>query len=585
MSAKRREESSFLDEIRAHDAAVRAVIPELWIGAEPTFTRADSQHVAWLFEAQGDDKEDRALSLLRSLATRLGRSVRLSRVEGRAYAGEERPRFALAATWARENDDGAHVDDSALAVEPTPVPAIDTRTTAWLTVTPDPGVVEVNAAPCATLEEFFAQTCSVYAAAEDAGLSAQRHRYNGQICDSGGGGQLSLGGPSAERSPFFVNPTLLPALLRYANRHPSLSYAFAPACIGSAGQGPRPDEGVRERFDELSVALELLERRVDEGAPPSPEELWGALAPLLVDGSGNSHRAEINVEKLWSPHLGARGRLGVVELRSLAMPSTPERMTALAALFRALAARLARAPYREPLIDWGAALHDRFALPMLLSLDLHEVLADLDAHGVGLGARMRGELSRPVEPIVRTRFDDAELTISPAREFWPLLGDTASQEHAGARLVDASTERLEIVVRTSSTTRPGSLSVGGTRVPLVPLLASPGGRASEASYVAAVRYRAFVPAPGLHASLSANDPIRFVWTRGDRAIAVTLHAWRPDGGGYDGLPTSEPEAARRRKERVVIAPCPPEPTRDLDPVSPTVSDARFTVDLRRPRPL
>ncbi|MEO7092398.1 MAG: transglutaminase family protein, partial [Polyangiales bacterium] len=421
------------------------------------------------------------------------------------------------------------------------------------------------------------------AAAGDAGLAAVRYRYNGQVCDSGGGGQLSIGGPSADRSPFFVKPSLLPGLLRYANRHPSLSYAFAPPCIGSASQGPRPDEGVRERFDELGVALELLEARIDAGDAPSPDQLWNALAPLLVDGSGNSHRAEVNVEKLWSPHLGARGKLGVVELRSLSMPETPQRITALAALFRAIAARLTRAPYREPLVDWGASLHDRFALPTMLMNDLREVLDDLEQHEVGLGPTIRAELLRAPEPIVRTRLDEAELVITAAREFWPLLGDTASQEHAGARLVDASTERLEIVVRTPANEGAGTIRVAGVAVPLVPQESSAGGPEGETCHLAGVRYRAFVPAPGLHESLPANDPVEVEWRQRDRVVTVTLHAWTPAGGGYDGLPTSAREAARRRKERAIVRVRRAETTVDTNAApSRSTGSARFTVDLRRP---
>ena len=576
MSALPRAEGSFVEELRAHDDAVRAVLPELWIGAEPTFTRADSQHVAWLFEARGDDKEERARTLLRALAPRLAARVRLFAVEGRRYAGEDESRFALAATWSRDGAMRAVVEEDALERPPVPVPTIDHATTALLTVTPDPGVVEVNAAPCASLEDFHAHATAIYAAARDAGLSTVRHRYNGDAGDSGGGGQLSLGGPSPARSPFFTQPLLLPSFLRYFNAHPSLSYAFAPPCIGSAGQGPRPDEGVRERFEELDLTLAVLEARADAGEEITPEQLWCALAPLLVDGSGNAHRAEINVEKLWSPHLGARGKLGVVELRSLAMPDTPERMTVLAALFRAIAARLVRAPFREPLRDWGGALHDRFALPSLLADDLRAVLDDLDRHDVGLGPSMRAELLQPPDAIARVHLDDAELVISPAREFWPLLGDTASQEHAGARLVDASTQRIELQVHAPASTWPGHVTVQNVPIPLV---------RSGARHLAGVRYRAFVPSPGLHASLPVHDPLEVVWIRGARAITLLLHAWKPGGGGYDGLPASRDEAERRRKERVIVRARSIQPRTEPMPALPSANDVRFTVDLRRPRPL
>ena len=236
-------------------------------------------------------------------------------------------------------------------------------------MTPDPGVIEVNGAPAPDLETFYREALATYAAAEAGGLSPVRYRFNGQVSDSGGGGQITLGGPSPEASPFFRHPGLLPRLVRYLCNHPALSYAFAGDCVGSASQGPRPDEGARERFEELQVAVDRLEAR---GAHVTPGELWESLAPLLVDASGNSHRAELNVEKLWNPFLPGRGKLGVVELRALRMAPTAAHLAAVAALFRALAARLQAAPYDEPLADWGAALHDQLALPSRLEADLQE---------------------------------------------------------------------------------------------------------------------------------------------------------------------------------------------------------------------
>ena len=137
-------------------------------------------------------------------------------------------------------------------------------------------MVEVNLAPAEDLEGFLGFARMAYAAAEEVGLAARRFRYNGEVADSGGGGQITLGGPSPAASPFLRHPSLLPSLLRYLNHHPSLSYWFAPECVGSASQGPRPDEGVRERFDELEVALAALERRGDAVTPP---ELWGTPRP------------------------------------------------------------------------------------------------------------------------------------------------------------------------------------------------------------------------------------------------------------------------------------------------------------------
>ena len=528
-----------LSECRAQDEVLRGAGLEIWLGAEPTFTDRSSQDPHWLWMAEGGDKEDRAAALLRELLASLASSFRLERPEGRLYPGEEKPRFCLGAAYLPR---GGGVER-------------------WLTVAPDPGVVEVNLAPAPDLVTFAEHVGSVYAAAAAAGLSPERFRWNGQAGDSGGGGQITLGGPSPERSPFFLRPRLLPSLVRYLNHHPSLSYAFAPECVGSAGQGPRPDEGVRERFDELGVALDRLAQRDAPGA----EELWTSLAPLLVDASGNSHRAEVNVEKLWNPHLPGRGKMGVVELRALRMPPAPERLLALGALFRAVAARLAREPFDEPLLDWGPELHDRASLPHWLGQDLAGVMADLAEHGLAPGKRLQSWLMPEGAELARVEHAGATLAVRRAADFWPLMGDVASQEGATARLVDASSERIELLV-TSPGTPPGRLAAQGVEVTLE--------AAGGPLHVGAVRYRAFAPQPGLHPGLGPHDPLVLEWERRGEAVRIELHGWKPGGGGYDVLPADAAEAALRRLERVVVR-----PGRFRNPLR--APSARLTLDLRR----
>jgi uncharacterized protein (DUF2126 family) len=521
-------------EIDAHDKAVAAAAPgvDLWIGAEPTFTCRESQEPEWLWIAEGGDKKERARALLAHLAPHLHSETAIEEIVGRHFPDEPAPRFAWAARWP-----GA---------------------TGPLTVTPDPGVVEVNLAPAPDLATYARWAGAVHDAATATGLSPLRYRYSGEVVDSGGGGQLTFGGPTAETSPFFRRPWLLSGLLRYLNRHPSLSYWFASECVGSSSQGPRPDEGVRERFEELEVALAALER-----TEPTPELIWGSLAPLLVDASGNAHRAEVNIEKLWNPHLPERGMLGLVELRSLRMESSAARMTAVAALFRALLARLCAARYREPLIEWGGALHDRFALPHFLVEDLSAVLADLDRHGVGLGPELSALVREPIEPVAELELGGSRRVIRRALEFWTLVGDVASQERQGARLVDASNARHEIVV----TGPPGRIGAAGVELPLHP--------AGAGSQVAAIRHRAFVPRPGLHPSLEAQDPLVLAWEVDGRAVSVALHGWIPAGGVYPGLPADADEARRRRRERVVVSSVPAPVALRPRPMSPTL-----TVDLR-----
>ncbi|MCP5195883.1 MAG: transglutaminase family protein [Gammaproteobacteria bacterium] len=302
-----------------------------------------------------------------------------------------------------------------LAGFPPPVDA----SVAWTTLTPDPAVVEANMAPAPDTTVFLQETRACFAAAAAAGLSPYRLHYNGQITDSGGGGQITLGGPTPDRSPFLAHPHLLPALIAYFNRHPALSFYFAGDFIGSSSQAPRADERTVDLFEELTLALALLGRQCN----PTPELLWQTLSPFLADPAGNPHRAEINIEKLWNPYLPGRGCLGLVEFRAFRMPSTPERLTALATLLRAIAAMLIQSPKRLRLMHWGRELHDRFALPFYLRADLWEVLDELASVGLGLGQPLITELLNEEHSwIGEATFGSCQLTIRRGLEFWPLLG-------------------------------------------------------------------------------------------------------------------------------------------------------------------
>ncbi|WP_165873467.1 transglutaminase family protein [Parasulfuritortus cantonensis] len=421
----------------------------------------------------------------------------------------------------------------------------------WTTVTPDPAVIEVNTAPSVDARDFLARSRAIYATAADEGLAPYRLYYNGAVADSGGGGQITLGGPSPDASPFLLAPRLLPRLVRFLNRHPALSYLYCHDYMGSGGQSVRTDERGMDTFDELQLALALLER----DPAPSPEHLWHGLASFLCDAAGNSHRAEVNIEKLWNPFLGSRGKQGLVEFRALRMQHSPERATALACLLRALVAFLACRDDALPLLDWGRELHDRFALPFYLEQDMEAVLGALASAGLELDeaitARLRLDEFRHLG---NAELPGCVLEIRRALEFWPLLGDAASPEQGGSsRLVDASTARLEIRLRP----RPGAgpdwqawrIATCAVALPMRPER----DREGELK-VFGLRYRSFVPGWGLHPGLGSQTPVRLRLSHPDLAEAylVTLHEWRPAGGGYPGLPDSLAEAANRRAERITV---------------------------------
>jgi uncharacterized protein (DUF2126 family) len=194
------------------------------------------------------------------------------------------------------------------------------------------------------------------------------------------------------------------------------------------------------------------------------------------------------------------------------------------------------------------------------------VLGDLDEHGLGIPAELRRELEAWRDPGITCRLGDATLGLRPALEFWPLVGDVASQERATARWVDASTQRWELSVDGPG---PDRVSIGGTWAQLRPL--------GDGSRAIGVRRRVYQPSPGLHPGLPAVDPLVIEWAWAGRAQRIELWAWRPSGGAYDGLPRDDRDALARRQERIKIA------TREGG-----ISAARFwrearpfTIDLRR----
>lgn len=442
------------------------------------------------------------------------------------------------------------------------LPPVD-QTVELTTITPDPAVIEVNAAPSARASEFLERSRMLYAAATTQRLSTYRLYFNGTVADSGGGGQITLGGPSPAASPFVVVPQLLPRLVRFLNHHPCLSYLYSHEFVGSSGQSARADERGSDSLDELALTLALLARTPDADAAL----LWRSLSPFLCDIAGNNHRAEINIEKLWNPYLPGRGQLGLVEFRALRMQQTPERATALVCLLRAITAMLMTQDYEHALIDWGRTLHQRFALPFYLEQDLCAVLDTLDDAGLGLGEEIETVLRREeFRYWASVTLPGATLELRRGLEFWPLLGDVASPEQGGtSRLIDSSTTRVELRLRpdpphvdgTNKGEKAGAMtgwegwqaSVGGIALPW---------RDERDAHgplkVFSIRYRSFTPSTGLHPTLNDQSPVtvQLQHPAHPDAQALTIHEWRPGNLPYDGLPSDIADAAQRRAERLVL---------------------------------
>jgi uncharacterized protein (DUF2126 family) len=456
-------------------------------------------------------------------------------------------------------------------------PPVD-ASVAWTTITPDPAVIEVNLAPADHSTNFYRYCELFYTAAQKLGLSPYRLHYNGVVSDSGGGGQFTLGGPEPLKSPFFRYPYLLPRLIRYLNAHPALSYWFSPPSIGSSSQSPRTDEGVAESFLELSLALEQLEK-IEK---LSPDFIWSSLSPFLVDPSGNPHRSEMNIEKLWNPYLPGRGCLGLVEFRAFRMQRSPQCATAISVLLRSIVAMLSQQDKVTDLLIHGSALHDKYALPFYLQMDLQHVFKDLQDSGLPLHDSIKSILlQEPVRFIGTASFHSCNIELQHALEFWPLVGDVASQENVGSRIIDASTTRIQITLSMEpdqvTQLDDWDLWVDGYRLPLS-LEQNEHGQVK----ITGIRYRSFQPVIGLHPHIKSRGSIAFVVAnRGlKEALEISYYEWQPQGLAYSGLPEDMAEAERRRDERFITKIIPFNGLEKIKtPPNSAVTD--FCVDLRR----
>jgi uncharacterized protein (DUF2126 family)/transglutaminase-like putative cysteine protease len=410
-----------------------------------------------------------------------------------------------------------------------------------LLITPDPGVIEVNLHPTSTWAELNELTHTVYAIAREQRLCAETFALDGRHSGTGGGNHITLGGPEPMRSPLVRRPDLLVSMITYWQHHPSLSYLFSGRFVGPTSQAPRVDEGRPETLYELEISFAEIEALADTEHRP-----WAvdrALRHLLSDITGNTHRAEFCIDKLYSPD-SLRGRLGLLELRGFEMPPHPDMSLVQALLVRALIARFAAERYSAPLIRWDTALHDRFLLPHFALADIAEVVADLRGHDIDF------DLSWLV-PFVEFRFprigvtkvSGVELELRSAIEPWHVLAEEATAGGT-ARYVDSSTERLQVAVNDFVPERQ-LLTCNGRPVPLTST-GTPG------NYVAGVRYKAWKPWSALHPTLDVDSPLSFDLI--DRASRISLggatyHVVHPGGRTYDSPPVNAFEAEARRRVR------------------------------------
>jgi uncharacterized protein (DUF2126 family) len=440
-----------------------------------------------------------------------------------------------------------------------------------LSVAPDPGVLELNLPVTSEARAYAVLLEQVFDAALNAGLHAEKYLLDGRQSGSGGGHHLTLGGPTPLESPFLTRPALLASLLTFLQHHPSLSYLFTGLFVGPTSQAPRVDEARHDALYELEIALEHAFESPQ--APPPPWLVDRLFRDLLVDVAGNTHRAEVCIDKLFDPQ-SAHGRQGIIELRAFEMPPHVRMAAAQMLLVRQLCAAFAGEPYRGRLVRWGQVLHDRFLLPTFLWRDFEDVLGFLEVRGLPLPAdayRPFLELRCPLAGTLQA--GDVTLEVRNALEPWPVLGEEVITTGT-ARFVDSSVERIEVRVQGVVPERHRVL-VNGVDLPLWPT-----GTSGEA--VGGVRFRAWAPPHGLQAHLGIHHPLRLdvldAW--GKRSLgACAYHVWHPEGRAFDTPPLTRFEASARRAQRFTIEGPLPWPVR-YRRAAPH-PDAPYTLDLRR----
>jgi len=406
-------------------------------------------------------------------------------------------------------------------------------------ITPDPGVIEVNVQPAKNWKELTHNTFTLYNHAKQSRLGTEKFMLDGKHTGTGGGNHVTLGGVSPADSPLLRRPSLLRSLLTYWQHHPGLSYLFSGAFIGATSQAPRIDEARMENLYELEIAFNQIPKKGDV-----PFWITDRLfRHLLTDLTGNTHRAEFCIDKLYSPD-SSSGRLGILELRAFDMPPHPQMSLMQNLLVRTLVAWFWKTPYEHNLVRWGTELHDKFLIEHFVRADIKDIVKDLNKAGYEFKEDW-------FDPFFEFRFplygmvdiNGMHLELRAAIEPWNVLGEEMSGSGT-ARYVDSSLERVQIKVSNFVDER-YVVTCNGIKVPLKNI-------GVKGEYVAGIRYKAWNPYSALHPTIGVDAPLVFdvVDTWNKHSIGgFTYFVSHPGGRSYESYPINSLEAESRRINR------------------------------------
>ena len=442
-------------------------------------------------------------------------------------------------------------------------------------ITPDPGVIECNVNPTQTWDELVDQTTLLYGKAREHRLCAEKFDLDGRHTGTGGGAHIVMGGIKAADSPFLRRPDLLASIIAFWNNHPSLSYLFSGKFIGPTSQAPRMDEARRDSVDEMEIAIAQMQRHLTDDEVP-PWLVDRLFRDLLVDGTGNTHRAEICIDKLYSPD-SSTGRLGLVELRGFEMPPHEHLYLAQQLWIRAAIAAFWHRPYRRPLRRWGTDLYDRYMLPHYVWKDFGEVVLQLQQSGTPIQTDWyAAQFEFRFPPIGEVVAGDVRMRLRAGIEPWYVMAED-SAAGGTARYVDSSLERIEILVdRFDPQTH--DVFCNGNVVPMHPT-------GVVGQYVAGIKYRAWQPPRCLHPTIGIDTPLQLdiVDRQARHSIGgCRYHTSHPGGRAHETFPVNMYEAESRRGSRFE----PDTMTGGTIPVPPPTPPSRpsgynVTLDLRR----